>query len=91
VKKTVRWFRRPALESSRCCLACLHFDDDPVRFEAAIKGLACMGSAHASVRGRDGICLQHDRFCSATWACPEFMAKLAFRSDPAEPPTTKIA
>ena len=91
MNKTVRWFRRPALESSRCCLACLHFDGDPVRFETAIKGLISMGSAHASVRGHDGICLLRDRFCSASWVCPEFMAKSVFRPGLAEPPTTKIA
>jgi hypothetical protein len=69
----------------------VHFADDPAYFEAAIKGLVVMGSAHASVRGRDGICLLRDRFCSATWSCAEFMAKAASRSDSEEPTMAKIA
>jgi len=72
-------------------LACAHFDDDPANFDAAIKGLVSMGSAHASVRGRDGICLLHDRFCSASWSCAEFTAKAALLQDSVEPPTTKIS
>ena len=80
-----------ATTGPRLCGACLHFDDDPLYFESAIKGLLSMGSAHASVRGRDGICLLRDRFRSPTWSCAEFTAKPAFPPNSAEPPTTKIA
>jgi hypothetical protein len=83
--------QRPATLGSGCCVACAHFDDDPANFEATIKGLVSMGSAHASVRGRDGICLLHDRFCSATWSCTEFTAKSALQEDAADPPATNIA
>jgi hypothetical protein len=91
VNETARRLGSLATTASRRCGACLHFNDDPHYFETVIAGLTSMGSAHASVRGRDGICLLRDRFCSATWSCAEFTVKALSQSDAAEPATAKIA
>jgi hypothetical protein len=54
------------------CGDCVHFRDDPAWLEGAFAGLAAMGSAYASVRGEDGICLRHDRYLGARCWCAEF-------------------
>jgi hypothetical protein len=59
-------------ESAPACRACAHFRNDPGWLEAAITGLATLGSAWGSVRAEDGICLKHDRCMSADGACADF-------------------
>lgn len=54
------------------CVACLRFVNDPARIEALVPGLTAMGSARASVRGDDGICLEHDRIVNARDVCDRF-------------------
>jgi len=54
------------------CFACTHFRNDGKFLEAAFGGLTSLGSAFASARAEDGICLRHDRYLSARNACPEF-------------------
>lgn len=57
------------------CARCVRFVDQPERIEALIPGLRVMGSARASVRAEDGICLEHDRIVSARDRCDRFAAR----------------
>ncbi|MBO9622941.1 MAG: hypothetical protein J7500_09540 [Sphingomonas sp.] len=59
------------------CAACAHFRSDPAEVEAALPGLAVLSSAHASVRARDGLCLEHDVVTSGARRCPRFTAREA--------------
>jgi hypothetical protein len=61
------------------CFSCRHFCDDPVAVERALPGLAVLSSAHASVRGRDGLCLVHDVVTNGARGCAQFSA-----AEPAE-------
>lgn len=54
------------------CGACAHFRNDPAYLEAVFTGLTSLGSAHASVRADDGLCLRHDRCRSAHYGCADF-------------------
>jgi len=65
------------------CAGCAHFVDDPARIEAMVPGLTVMGSAYASVRSDDGICLEHDLIVSARDVCARFSAIPT--ADPARP------
>lgn len=56
------------------CFSCSHFCDDPAAIERALPGLAVLSSAHASVRGRDGLCLLHDVMTNGAGACAHFSA-----------------
>lgn len=56
------------------CVTCAHFMDDPARIEAMIPGMTTLGSAHASVRSDDGICLVHDLIVSPRDGCEKFKA-----------------
>ncbi len=62
-------------EAQAGCVTCLHFCDDPARLEAELPGLAALSSAHASVRGRDGLCLQHHRMINGRRRCTAFAAR----------------
>lgn len=67
------------------CAACVHFRNDAAFLEAAFAGLASLSSAHASVRGNDGLCLRHDRYLRADSWCGDFTpAPAANRADAAE-------
>jgi hypothetical protein len=54
------------------CASCTHFRNEPAFLEKAMPGMTSMGSAHASVRAEDGICLRHDRYLSARSTCAEY-------------------
>lgn len=54
------------------CFSCRHFCDDPAAVERALPGLAALSSAHASVRGRDGLCLLHDVVTNGARRCAQF-------------------
>jgi hypothetical protein len=54
------------------CLRCGHFLHAPAQLEAALPGLSSLSSAHAAVRGDDGICAVHDRYVSAASVCAAF-------------------
>ncbi|HUN51305.1 MAG TPA: hypothetical protein VMU42_09315 [Candidatus Sulfotelmatobacter sp.] len=54
------------------CRRCRHFRNDPAWLEAALAGLNSLGSADASVRGDDGLCLQHDCYVTALSTCAAF-------------------
>ncbi len=60
------------------CRACVHFRNDPAYLESVFQGLNVMSSAWASVMADDGVCLRHDRSCSADSGCGDFkLASLA--------------
>ena len=50
----------------------MHFVNAPARIEAMIPGLTTMGSARASVRGGDGICIALDLIVSGRDTCGRF-------------------
>jgi hypothetical protein len=56
------------------CQGCAHFLTDPPALEAALPGLAILSSAHASVRGGDGLCLAHGRLTNGQRRCAAFGA-----------------
>jgi hypothetical protein len=56
------------------CRSCVHFCNDPAFLERAMPGLTSFSSAHASVRGDDGLCRRHDRYLSANYCCADFIA-----------------
>jgi len=54
------------------CHDCANFEDEPARIEALIPGLTAMGSARASVRSDDGVCIERDLIVSARDCCDRF-------------------
>lgn len=62
----------PAAPRERACGACVAFDADPARIEAAFPGLAAMSSGYASVRAADGLCARHARYLPASATCAAF-------------------
>ena len=54
------------------CGLCQHFVNDPAAIEAMIPGLTSMGSARASVRSDDGICVLRDTMATARDSCERF-------------------
>jgi hypothetical protein len=60
------------------CLNCRHFRNDPRYLESVFKGMTILGSAYASVRSNDGICLLHDRYLSADACCDSFQSAERF-------------
>jgi len=60
----------------RNCAVCRHFDTDPVRLERRLPGLSALSSAYGTTRGRDGICIQHDRLAPPTALCTQFAVQL---------------
>jgi len=66
--------RVPA-RAAQTCANCRHFRSDPRELEARIPGLLTFGSAHASVRADDGLCVVHDRYLSAASSCATFAAR----------------
>lgn len=61
-----------ARSASGACADCMHFVNAPARIEAMIPGLTTMGSARASVRGEDGICIALDLIVSGRDTCGRF-------------------
>jgi len=59
------------------CAPCRYFCTDPRAIERSMGGLAVLSSAHAAVRGRDGLCVVHDRLTNGMRACDRFCAKEA--------------
>lgn len=55
--------------SSEGCASCLHFCTEAGRIEAHLPGLSSLSSAHASVRGEDGLCLSHNRIINGRRRC----------------------
>ncbi len=60
--------------SSRKCLNCLHFCNDPSRMEEEIPGLQVMGSGWASVRADDGLCRKREVYLAGYYTCEHFTA-----------------
>ena len=58
--------------SGPSCRRCAHFRNSPAYIESVFKGMTAMGSAHASVRKDDGICLLRDQYLSADACCERF-------------------
>jgi hypothetical protein len=56
------------------CGDCVHFCTDPRAIERAVAGLAILSSADAAVRGRDGLCLYHDRLTNGRQRCDAYGA-----------------
>ena len=54
------------------CLRCKHFRNSPEYLESELSGLRVLGSAYASVRSEDGICVLTDRLLSARRCCERF-------------------
>ncbi|RMG31374.1 MAG: hypothetical protein D6721_01205 [Gammaproteobacteria bacterium] len=54
------------------CRHCRHFRNDADYLEAVLPGLQVMGSARASVRAEDGICVRHQLYLSARCSCAGF-------------------
>ena len=54
------------------CRHCRHFRNDPAYLEAVLNGFTGLGSAYASTRADDGICLRHDRFVGPSGGCADF-------------------
>jgi hypothetical protein len=57
------------------CAYCAHFRNDPKYLEAQFAGLTSLGSAYASVRAEDGLCLKHDCYLRADSCCADFAAR----------------
>ena len=57
------------------CRDCAHFANDPAAIEAALTGIASLGSVHASVRADDGLCARHDRLRAARAWCVDFLPR----------------
>jgi hypothetical protein len=53
------------------CAGCRHFCSSPQQIESQLPGMRSLGSAHASVRAADGLCLRHDRYLGAGSYCAE--------------------
>jgi hypothetical protein len=68
------------IESTGRCATCSQFRNDPAFIERAMPGLVSMGSAHASVRAEDGVCLRHDRYLSARSSCADYVVSVQARS-----------
>ena len=66
-------------KQQECCLHCVHFRNSPAYLELALKGLTVLGSAHASVRGDDGICLLKDVYLSANAWCDAFEQRAKYQ------------
>jgi hypothetical protein len=64
---------------SECCLHCLHFRNSPAYLESVFKGLTALGSANASVRKDDGICVLRGLYLSADAWCDAFECSTAAR------------
>lgn len=54
------------------CGSCRYFCQEPHEIESQIPGLRSLASAHASVRGTDGICRRHDRYLGASSYCADY-------------------
>lgn len=64
------------------CMICRFFRNDTEYLEAVFPGLTALSSAQGSTRADDGICIQHDRYVSATSSCKTVLiAGLHFPSD----------
>ena len=53
------------------CADCRHFLNDPHILEQEIAGLSSLGSARASVRAEDGVCVRYDRLTTRRFWCRE--------------------
>jgi len=62
--------------AAQICARCAHFRCDPRELEAHIPGLLTFGSADASVRADDGLCVVHDLYLSAASSCANFASRL---------------
>jgi hypothetical protein len=63
------------LVADQPCAPCTHFCTDARVIEQALGGLSVLSSAHAAVRGRDGLCLAHDRLTNGMRACERYLAR----------------
>jgi len=57
------------------CRRCAYFRNDPAYLETVLPGLTSFGSAHASVRGDDGLCCRHGRYRNARSSCSAFRSR----------------
>ncbi len=60
--------------SGEGCASCLHFCTEAGWIEAHLPGLSSLSSAHASVRGEDGLCLSHNRLINGRRRCANYEA-----------------
>ena len=61
-----------AIKQREECRQCRHFRNDPAYLEAVLNGFTGLGSAYASTRADDGLCLRHDRFVGPSGGCADF-------------------
>ncbi|MGA2189185.1 MAG: hypothetical protein ABSH33_11660 [Steroidobacteraceae bacterium] len=59
---------------SQRCRSCVHFNGSAGEIERAFPGLLSLGSAHASVRALDGLCMLLGRYVSACSVCARHSA-----------------
>jgi hypothetical protein len=72
------WLSFIAREAPRDrCGTCRHFRNDPAYIEKAFAGLTSFSSGHASVRGNDGLCVEHDLYLSPNSTCPRYAVRAA--------------
>jgi hypothetical protein len=57
------------MSAGASCASCRHFVDEPAKLESLLPGMNALGSAFGSVRDRDGLCAQHQRYLRATCRC----------------------
>jgi hypothetical protein len=68
----VSWLLTLWPDAAPGCRGCAHFHTDPVLVEAAFPGLSSLSSAHASVRGGDGLCGRNGRMTNGRARCERF-------------------
>jgi hypothetical protein len=72
--------------SAGTCARCVHFDDDPSRFEAAFPGLTILSSGFGDSRGTTGLCLEHERLAQPWDTCEDFSPRQGRCPEPVEGP-----
>lgn len=63
---------RALVGTAKPCAGCRHFTNVPDLIERELRGLSILSSAHASVRGNDGLCRLHDRIINGGYRCAAF-------------------
>jgi len=62
----------PAGSAARSeCGNCQHFEQGAAQLERELPLLRTLSSAYSSVRARDGLCRQHERYLSASALCAQ--------------------
>lgn len=58
--------------SGKGCRGCRFFETDARTVEAQLPGMASLSSAHAAVRGGDGLCIAHGRLINGRRVCASY-------------------